>query len=114
MKDKKIVNIILSHVENKNNIDFNILIKIIESKLLSYTQLNLLYKNIINKVKKDELIIEYASNSLDKKRLLNNFNNPTVYKFIKNTELIGGLKIKKDWSITNASIKERLNKINTI
>jgi hypothetical protein len=114
MKDKKIINIILSHIENKGNIDLEVLIKIINSKSISYSQMNLLYKNIINKIKKDELIIEYSSESIDKKAILKEFNNPTVYNFIKNTSLIGGLKIKKDWSIIDTSIKEKLNKINTI
>ena len=114
MKDKKIVNIIINKIENKGNININLLKNIIKSKILSTKQLDILYKNLINKIKKDEVIIEYSSDSINKENILKDLGNPTVYKFVKNSKLIGGLRIKKEWNINDISIKERLDKINTI
>jgi hypothetical protein len=114
MKDKKIVNIIINKIENKGNININLLKSIIKSKILSSKQLDLLYLSLINKIKKDEVIIEYYSDSINKESILKNLDNPYIYKFIRNSKLIGGVRIKKEWSINDISIKSRLDKIKAI
>jgi F0F1-type ATP synthase delta subunit len=113
MKSNNILNYIILKIETENTINIGVLEKVIESNILDLKDIKTLFSKLKKDIKKYNVIIESASkeNDYNKKRILESLGNPIIYEWKYNHNLIGGLRIKKDWEIIDTSIERQLNKI---
>ncbi len=114
MKNDKIIDIVINSIVSENNVDLELLSKIIEKRILQRNSSKKLYNKIYSIIKEKEVIIEYPQDSIEKKDILSIMNNPNIYRFSQNKNLIGGIKIKENWNIFNSSVSNNLEKIKSL
>ncbi len=116
MKGNKKIKIIIDNVIVGNKLDLNLLSKIVEKKLLERKELKKLLRQLKYNIKKLSVRIEYAGyiSKETSEEILKKLDKPTVFEFIENKKLIGGIKLKEDWNIIDSSINYKLQKIQAI
>ena len=113
MKNKKIINNIIDKIINKNKLNIPLLENILKGNLLNIKQKRTLILIIKREIKRINVIIEYPNyiSKNTKDLLISKLENPNIYKFIQNNDLLGGINIKKDWEIYNLSLLGILEKM---
>lgn len=113
MKRNKKIKIIIDNVIVGNKLDLYLLSKIVEKNLLDRKELKKLLRQLKYNIKKLSVKIEYAGyiSKETSDDIIKKLDNPTIFEFIENKKLIGGIKVKEDWNIIDTSINYKLQKI---